>query len=148
MESGAIELRNATLKASAKISNGRTATTLVLRAPLSTEAAETLRCREAVFTETGDVRPCLFRSAVLDAGGKPMNLQLQLDGIGRREIAVENAESGPLTIQYEGGVVTVIIKLVFRGPAQPQFALLSFAMEVGNAPLVCSLRAKKSNKKS
>ena len=140
MELVAIEMRNATLKANAKIVGGQLVTTLALRAPLTPEIAESLGCRESVYTETGDLRPHLFRSSVFDIGDRPVSLRLRLDGIAKREIAADKVEAGPVTIEHQDRAVALLIKLVMRGAGRPQLALLSFAMEVGNAPLVCSLQ--------
>lgn len=136
----AIELREATLKATAKIGSGRSATTVVLEAPLTVEAAAVLGCRYAVFDEGGAARPQSFRSSVLALDGKPLDIHLQLDGVAKREIAAENAEPGAFTVLYEEGAPMLHMKLVLRGPLQTQLAMLGFAMEVGDAPLVCSLQ--------
>jgi hypothetical protein len=63
---------------------------------------------------------------------------MTLDGLVRREVIAERTAAGPFTIEHEAGCSTVTVKLVIRGLAQSQLALLGFAMEVGDALVICS----------
>jgi hypothetical protein len=47
--------------------------------------------------------------------------------------------AGPFTIEQEDGCLRLTVKLIIRGPFRPQLGLLGFAMEVGEAPLICRL---------
>jgi hypothetical protein len=138
MEIDEIELRNALMKANANIGKG-VVTTVLLRAPLTVEAATALGCRDILFSTDGEVRPGLFVSSVLGLSCEPVTVQLALDGIAKREIKVENASAGPFTIEQEEGCLRLTVKLIIRGPFRPQLGLLGFAMEVGEAPLICRL---------
>jgi hypothetical protein len=146
MEIEQVELRNASVKASAAIAQGLSVTTLLLRAPLTVEAARGLGCRDALFTANGEVRPSLFISFVLGLSCEPVTIHLGLDGIAKREIRAENAAVGPFTIEQDGGF-RLSVKLVLRGAFRPQLGLLGFAMEVGEAPLICRLLASNRQQK-
>jgi hypothetical protein len=139
MEIDQVELRNASLKASASIAKGISVTTLLLRAPLTAEAATAIGCRDVLFAENGEVRPSLFISSVLGLSCEPVTIHLALDGIAKREIRAENAAAGPFTIEQEDGGFRLSVKVVLRGAFRPQLGLLGFAMEVGEAPFVCRL---------
>jgi hypothetical protein len=91
-----VELRNASLKASATIAKGASVTTLLLRAPLTVDAATALGCREVLFAVNGETRPGLFISSVLGLSCEPVTVHLALDGIAKREIRADNAAAGPL----------------------------------------------------
>ena len=57
-----VELHGATITTKADISKGRCVVTVGLDAPLTSEAAAALGCREKLFTSGGEVRPDLFFS--------------------------------------------------------------------------------------
>jgi hypothetical protein len=139
MEIDQVELRNASLKASVIIAKGLSVTTLLLRARLTVEAANALGCRDLLFAVNGEMRPGLFISSVLGLSCEPVTIHLALDGIAKREIRAENAAAGPFTIEQEDGGFRLSVKVVLRGPFRPQLGLLGFAMEVGEAPLICRL---------
>jgi hypothetical protein len=147
MEIEQVELRNASIKASATIARGLSVTTLLLRAPLTVEAARGLGCRDVLFTANGEARPGLFISFVLGLSCEPVTIHLALDGIAKREIRAENAAAGPFTIEQEDGGFRLSVKLVLRGAFRPQLGLLVFAMEVGEAPLICRLLASNGQQK-
>jgi hypothetical protein len=143
MESDRVELLGTLIKASTSVRKGRSWTTLVVRAQLTVDTATALGCRDVLFTVEGEVRAGLFFSSVYDFWWEPVKLRVALDGVARREVSTELAAAGPFTIKYEAGCITVTVKLVIRGVAQSQLALLGFAMEVGDAPVICSLQRTK-----
>ena len=57
-----VELHGASIITKADIGKGRSAITLGIDAPLTSEAAAALGCQEKLFTLEGEVRPDLFFS--------------------------------------------------------------------------------------
>jgi hypothetical protein len=147
MQMDQVELRNASLKASATIAKGLSVTTLLLRAPLTVDAATALGCREVLFAANGETRPGLFISSVLGLSCEPVTIHLALDGIAKREFRADNAAAGPFTIEQEDGGFRLSVKLTIRGAFRSQLGLLGFAMEVGEAPLICRLQAPDGQQK-
>jgi hypothetical protein len=147
MQMDQVELRNASLKTSATIAKGLSVTTLLLRAPLTLDAATALGCRDLLFGANGETRPGLFISSVLGLSCEPITIYLALDGIAKREIKTDNAAAGPFTIEQENGGLRLSVKLTIRGAFRPQLGLLGFAMEVGEAPLICRLQAPDGQQK-
>jgi hypothetical protein len=125
MELDRIELPGASIKASASVRKGRSMTTLVVRAPLTIEAATALGCRDVLFTVEGKVRAGLFCSSVYDLWWEPVKLRVALDGVARREVTTELAAAGPFTIKHEAGCITMTVKLDRRGrPVATRFTRL------------------------
>ncbi|MBV9083048.1 MAG: hypothetical protein JOZ62_10250, partial [Acidobacteriaceae bacterium] len=89
-----------------------------------------------------EVRPDLFSTSVFAVSCDSVSVHLQLDGIANRVVTAEHSSAGPFTIEHHPGNITLAVKIVIRGPARPQLAILSFAMEVGDAPLICWLEAQ------
>ena len=71
-----------------------------------------------------------------------MAVHLELDGIAQREINVPDAEAGPVTIELTEGGIRLKVKLVVWGSPRTQLGVLGFAIEVGNAPLICRISAR------
>jgi hypothetical protein len=136
------ELRGAVMTAKATISKGRCTLTLALDAPLAIEAAAALGCKEKLFTSDGEVRPDLFSSASFYLPVEAVAVHLELDGIAKREVEAPEAEPSPITIEVSPEEIRVKVTLILRGAARRQLAVLGFAMEVGNAPLICRISAK------
>ena len=99
------------------------------------------------FAANGETRPGLFISSVLGLSCEPVAIHLALDGIAKREIKADNAAAGLFTIEQEDGGFRLSVKLTIRGALRPQLALLGFAMEVGEAPLICRLQAPDGQQK-
>jgi hypothetical protein len=53
---------------------------------------------------------------------------------------------GPVTIEQQDGGLRLSVKRI-RGAFRPQLGLLGFAMEVGEAPLICRLLASNGQQK-
>lgn len=136
------ELRGAVLTTKATISKGRCSLTLALEAPLTIEAAAALGCKEKLFTSDGEVRPDLFSSASFYLPVEAVAIHLELDGIAKREVEAPEAEPGPVTIEVSPEEIRLRVTLILRGAAHRQLAVLGFAMEVGNAPLVCRISVR------
>jgi hypothetical protein len=138
-----VELRGASIITKADISKGRSSVTVGLEAPLTTEAAAALGCQEKLFTSEGEVRPDLFFStSVFHLSAEAVAVHLELDGIAKREVNAPDAEAGPVTIELAEGGIWLKVRLVVRGSPRTQLAVLGFAMEVGNAPLICRILAR------
>ena len=138
-----VELRGASIITKADIGKGRSAVTVSLDAPLTSEAAAALGCQDKLFTSNGEVRPDLFFStSVFHLSAEAVAVHLELDGIAKREVEAPDAEAGPVTIELAEGGIRLRVRLVVRGSAHAQLRVLGFAMEVGNAPLVCRISAK------
>jgi hypothetical protein len=115
---------------------------------LTVEAATALGCHDVLFAANGETRPGLFISSVLGPSCEPVTIDLALDGIAKREIRADNAAAGPFTIEQEnGGGFRLSVKLTIRGAFRLQLGLLGFAMEVGEAPLICRLQALNGQQK-
>jgi hypothetical protein len=84
---------------------------------------------------------------VLGLSCEPITIHLAVDGIAKREIKTDNAAAGPFTIEQENGGLRLSVKLTIRGAFRPQLGLLGFAMEVGEAPLICRLQAPDGQQK-
>jgi len=137
-----VELRGASIITKADIGKGRSAVTVSLDAPLTIEAAAALGCQEKLFTAGGEVRPDLFFSrSVFHLSAEAVAVHLELDGIARREVEAPNAEAGPVTIELTEGRIRLKVRLVVRGSLHTQLRVLGFAMEVGNAPVICRISA-------
>jgi hypothetical protein len=79
---------------------GRSAITIGIDAPLTSEAAVALGCQEKLFTSSGEVRPDLFFStSVFHLSTDAVAVHLALDGIAKRQIKAPDAEAGPVTIE-------------------------------------------------
>jgi hypothetical protein len=102
----AVELHGASIITKADIGKGRSAITIGLDAPLTSEAAVALGCQEKLFTSGGEVRPDLFFStSVFHLSAEAVAVHLELDGIAKREVKAPDAEVGPVTIELaEGGI--------------------------------------------
>src|SRR6516164_111850 len=101
-----VELYGASIITKADISKGRSAITVGIDAPLTSEAAAALGCQEELFTSGGEVRPDLFFStSVFHLSTDSVAVHLELDGIAKREVKVPDAEAGPVTIELaQGGI--------------------------------------------
>ena len=109
--------------------------------------AAALECQEELFTSGGEVRPDLFFStSVFHLSTDSVAVHLELDGIAKREVKAPDAEAGPVTIELAQGGIRLELRLVVRGSPRTQLAVLGFAMEVGNAPLICRISARASQK--
>src|SRR6516164_11421762 len=94
-----VELHWASIITKADIGKGRSAVTIGIDAPLTSEAAATLGCQEKLFTG-GEVRPALFFStSVFHLSAEAVAVHLELDGIAKREVEAPDAEAGPVTIR-------------------------------------------------
>ena len=138
-----VELRGASITTKAEIGKGRSTLTIGLDAPLTSEAARALGCQEKLFTSDGEVRPDLFFStSVFHLSAEAVAVHLELDGIAKREVNAPDAEVGPVTIELAEDSIRLKVRLVIRGSVDTQLRVLGFAIEVGNAPLVCRISAK------
>ena len=87
------------------------------------------------------MRPDLFFStSVFDLSAEAVAGHLELDGIAKREVEAPEAEAGPVTIELAEDGIRLKVRLV-RGSPGTQLRVLGFAMEVGNAPLICRISA-------
>jgi hypothetical protein len=87
-----------------------------------------------LFTSHGEVRPDLFfRTSVFHLSAEAVAVHLELDGIAKREVNAPDAEAGPVTIELAEDSIRLKVRLVVRGSAHTQLAVLGFAMEAGNA---------------
>ena len=134
-----VELRGASITTKADIGKGRSSVSVGLDAPLTSEAAAALGCQEKLFTSGGEVR---FSTSVFHLSAEAVAVHLELDGIAKREVQAPDAEAGPVTIELAEGGIRLKVRLVVRGSAHTQLRVLGFAMEVGNAPLVCRISAR------
>ena len=82
----------------------------------------------------------LFSLSVLEVSGKPASVRRQFDGIAKGETAAEALEAAPFTIEHKDDGMMLIVKLSIPGLGRSQLALLSFAMEIGDAPLIFPLK--------
>jgi hypothetical protein len=138
-----VELRGASITTKADIGKGRSAVTVGLDAPLTSEAAAALGCQEKLFTSGGEVRPDLFFStSVFHLSAEAVAVHLELDGIARREVKAPDAEVGPVTIELAEVGIRLKVRLVVRGSPHTQLRVLGFAMEIGSAPLICRISAR------
>ena len=138
-----VELHGASIITKADIGKGRSAVIVGLDAPLTSEAAAALGCQEKLFTSRGEVRPDLFFStSVFHLSAEAVAVHLELDGIAKREVEALEAEAGPVTIELAEGGIRLKVRLVVRGTPRTQLRVLGFAMEVGNAPLICRISAR------
>ena len=138
-----VELHGASIITKADIGKGRSAVIVGLDAPLTSEAAAALGCQEKLFTSSGEVRPDLFFStSVFHLAIEAVAVHLELDGIAKREVNAPDAETGPVTIELAEDGIRLKVRLVVRGSARTQLQVLGFAMEVGNAPLICRISAR------
>ena len=138
-----VELHGASIITKADIGKGRSAVIVGLDAPLTSEAAAALGCQEKLFTSSGEVRPDLFFStSVFHLSAEAVAVHLELDGIAKREVEAPDAEAGPVTIELAEGGIRLKVRLVVRGSPRTQRQVLGFAMEVGNAPLICRISAR------
>ena len=138
-----VELRGASITTKADIGKGRSAVTVGLDAPLTSEAAAALGCREKLFTSGGEVRPDLFFStSVFHLSAEAVAVHLALDGIAKREVSAQDTELGPVTVELAGGGIRLKVRFVVRGSPRTQLSVLGFAIEVGNAPLICRISAR------
>src|SRR6516165_10160997 len=95
-----VELRGASITTKADIGKGRSAVTVGLDAPLTSEAAAALGCQEKLFASSGEVRPDLFFStSVFHLAAEAVAVHLGIDGIAKRQVEVPDAETGPVTIE-------------------------------------------------
>jgi hypothetical protein len=61
----------------------------------------------------------------------------------KREVKAPDAEVGPVTIELvEKGSIRLKVRFVVRGSPRTQLSVLGFAIEVGNAPLICRISAR------
>ena len=135
------ELYGASITTKADIGKGRCAVTVGLDAPLTSEAADALGCREKLFTSDGEVRPDLFFStSVFHLSAEAVAVRLELDGIAKREVNAPDAEAGPVTIELAEGALRLKVRFVVRGSPGTQLSVLGFAIEIGNAPLICRIQ--------
>jgi hypothetical protein len=110
---------------------------------LTSEAAAALGCQEKLFTTGGEVRPDLFFStSVFHLSAEAVTVHLALDGIAKREVKAPDAEAGPVTIELAEGGIRLKVRFVVRGSPRTQLSVLGFAIEVGNAPLICRISAR------
>jgi hypothetical protein len=138
-----VELHGATITTKADISKGRCAVTIAIDAPLTSEAAAALGCQAKLFTSDGEVRPDLFFStSVFHLSTDAVAVHLELDGIAKREVEIRDAEAGPVTIELAEDGIRLKVKLVVRGSSSTHLRMLGFAIEVGNAPLICRISAR------
>ena len=138
-----VELHGASITTKADIGKGRSFVTVGIDAPLTSEAAAALGCQEKLFTSGGEVRPDLFFStSVFHLSIEAVAVHLALDGIAKREIQAPYAEAGPVTIELAEGGIRLRVRLVVRGSPRTQLSVLGFAIEVGNAPLICRISAR------
>jgi hypothetical protein len=138
-----VELHGASIITKADIGKGRSAITIGIDAPLTSEAAAALGCQEKLFTSGGEVRPDLFFSrSVFHLSAEAVAVHLEIDGIAKREVKAVDAEAGPVTIELAEGGIRLKVRLVVRGSPRTQLGMLGFAMEVGNAPLICRISAR------
>ena len=138
-----VELRGASIITKADIGKGRSAITLGIDAPLTSEASAALGCQEKLFTSEGEVRPDLFFStSVFHLSAEAVAVHLELDGIAKRQINAPEAKAGPITIELAESGIRLKVRLVVRGSPGTQLRLLGFAMEVGKAPLICRISAR------
>src|SRR6516164_1696294 len=95
-----VELYGASIITKADIGKGRSAITIGIDAPLTSEAAAALGCQEKLFTTGGEVRPDLFFStSVFHLSAEAVAVHLELDGIAKREVNAPDAEAGPVTFE-------------------------------------------------
>ena len=138
-----VELHGASITTKADIGKGRRSVTVGLDAPLTSDAARALGCQEKLFTREGEVRADLFFStSVFHLSAEAVAVHFALDGIAKKSIEAPDAEAGPVTIELAEGVIRLKVRLMVGGSAHTQLRVLGFAMEVGNAPLVCRISAK------
>ena len=138
-----VKLHGASITTKADISKGRCAVTIGLDAPLTSEAALALGCQEKLFTTDGEVRPDLFFStSVFHLSTDGVAIHLELDGIAKRQINALDAEAGPVTIELAESGIRIKVRLVVGGSPRTQLAVLEFALEVGDAPLICRISAR------
>ena len=138
-----VELRGASIITKADIGKGRSAVTVGLDAPLTSETAVALGCHDKLFTTDGEVQPDLFfNTSVFHLSADGVAVHLALDGIAKREIEAPDAEAEPVTIELAEGGIRLKVKLVVRGSAHTQLRVLGFAMEVGSAPLICRISGR------
>src|SRR5215469_4354403 len=138
-----VELHGASITIKADIGKGRSAVTVGLDAPLTSEAAAALGCQEKLFTSGGEVRPDLFFStSVFHLSTDLVAVHLELDGLAKRGVKAPYTEAGPVTIELAEGGFRLKVRLVVRGSPRTQLRVLEFAMEVGNAPVICRISAK------
>ena len=71
-----------------------------------------------------------------------MAVQLELDGIAKREVNAPDAEAGPVTIELAESGIRLKVRSVVPGSRRTQIRVLEFAMEVGNAPVICRISAR------
>ena len=89
------------------------------------------------------MRPDLFFStSVFHLAVEAVAVHLELDGIAKREVNAPDAETGPVTIELAEDGIRLKVRLVVRGSTRTQLEVLGFAMEVGNAPLICRISAR------
>jgi hypothetical protein len=138
-----VELRGASIITKADIGKGRSAVTVGLDAPLTSEAAAALGCQDKLFTSDGEVRPDLFFSTSLfHLSAASVAVHLELDGIAKREVEAPDAEAGPVTIELTEDSIRLKVRLVVRRSLHTQLRVLGFALEAGNAPLICRISAR------
>ena len=74
-----VELRGGSITTKADIGKGRSAVTIGIDAPLTSEAAAALGCQEKLFTTGGEVRPDLFFStSVFHLSAEAVAVHLEL----------------------------------------------------------------------
>jgi hypothetical protein len=140
-----VELHGASITTKADIGKGRCAVTVGLDAPLTSEAALALGCQEKLFTVDGEVRPDLFFStSVFHLSAEAVAVHLEIDGIAKRQINAPDAEAGPVTIELAESGIRIKVKVVVRGSPRTQLRVLEFALEVGDAPLICRISARET----
>jgi hypothetical protein len=111
-----VELYGASITTKADIGKGRSAVTIGVDAPLTSEAAAALGCQEKLFTSGGAMRPDLFYStSVFHLSADAVAVHLALDGIAKRKIEAPNAEAGPVTIELAEGGIRLKVRLAVRG---------------------------------
>ena len=114
-----VELHGASITTKADVGKGRSAVTVELDAPLTSEAAAALGCQESLFTSGGEVRPDLFFStSVFHLSAEAVAVHLELDGIAKREVEAPDAEAGPVTIELTEGGIRLKVRLIVRGSLQ------------------------------
>src|SRR5215472_2364908 len=122
-----VALGGASITTKADIGKGRSAITIGIDAPLTSEAAAALGCREKLFTSDGELRRDLFFStSVFHLSTEAVAVHLELDGIAKRESEAPEAEAGPVTIELAESGIRLKVRLVVRGFPRTQLRMLGF----------------------
>lgn len=110
--------------------DGNLATILQIEASLTPEVAETLGCRDLVFTERGLLRPG-FVAVKLSTGCKEFRCKFSVEGLQRSALELGGEETGAWQVKADDSTPMVAFKMIHAGSP---FETLEYLLSIGQGP--------------